>query len=190
MIHYTAPSVCGIKPANMFSVTASLFGEKEFAVWKNLLLKHGLSCFFYRLSKDRVLILVYNELWVEKLLRTFEIEKYLEGKGYLLDAGLLGRFSFSRTSLVLYQLKERIGKSFPHEIGIILGYPLVDVIAFEKSCGKNCKYCGVWKCYSDEQKARQCENKFRECSLLCSKWFDQGYSLGQIVQNYKNVRYL
>ncbi len=39
-------------------------------------------------------------------------------------------------------------QGFPHEIGVILGYPVEDVIEFEKHQGKNCKYCGCWKRYS------------------------------------------
>lgn len=38
---------------------------------------------------------------------------------------------------------------FPHEIGLLLGYPVKDVIGFIENKGKNFLYMGYWKVYSD-----------------------------------------
>lgn len=179
MIHYSAPSFCGIKPANMFSVSKEVFCRKEYENWEERFSLHGLESFFIELSGTRILMFVYNKSWTERILSVPYVKKYLEGKGY----DYSGRKDF------FSMLKTRLDSSsdFPHEIGIVLGYPVEDVIAFEKCSGKNCKYCGAWKCYSDVDNARNCENRFRECSRLCSRWFDEGCSVTQIVKKYKEV---
>ena len=191
MIHYMAPSICGIKPANLFSVSEAMFCRKAFFQWKKHLGSHGLSCISERIRGGRILILVYNKDWIETLLLQKDVNSYLEKKGYFSNEK--GSITAEVSANFFIQLKERLrctvksGECFPHEVGIILGYPLQDVIDFESNCGKNCKYCGTWKCYSDVYKARQVQALFRECSSLCSKWFDQGYSLGKIVKTYKKV---
>ena len=186
IIQYSAPSICGIKPSNLFSVSKADFCKREFQKWRQRLIQEGLESFFIELKEKRVLVFIYNPYQIDSMLSEKSVQKYLKSKGYDLSEG----------TAFFSELKMRLQKSlcgysdkagFPHEIGILLGYPLEDVVAFEKCSGKNCKYCGTWKCYSDEKKARLCENKFRECSLLCSKWFEEGFSLTQIIQKYKQA---
>ena len=41
------------------------------------------------------------------------------------------------------------GKQFPHEMGLLLGYPVEDVVGFMENNGKNYLYSGYWKVYAD-----------------------------------------
>ena len=60
--------------------------------------------------------------------------------------------------------------SFPHEIGIFLGYPLDDVLGFIENKGENCLFCGFWKVYSEPERARRTFEKYVYCrSFLCNK---------------------
>ena len=56
---------------------------------------------------------------------------------------------------VIKKLKLRLYENpcFPHEIGLFLGYPAQDVKEFIINKGQNCKFCGVWKVYSNEQES-------------------------------------
>ena len=45
-------------------------------------------------------------------------------------------------------------QSFPHEMGVFLGYPLGDVKGFIEHHGKEYLCSGYWKVYRDEQKAK------------------------------------
>lgn len=69
----------------------------------------------------------------------------------------------------IMHLKEKLqsfyilGKEFPHEIGLFLGYPVWDVEGFIKHNGENYKLCGYWKVYDDLPGAIK---KFREYDLL------------------------
>ena len=42
-------------------------------------------------------------------------------------------------------------KDFPHEMGVLLGYPLEDVKGFINNRGRIFLYTGYWKVYSDLQ---------------------------------------
>ena len=86
----------------------------------------------------------------------------------------------------VFRMLEKEG--FPHEVGVILGYPVEDVIEFENHKGHDCKYCGCWKCYSDVEKARDCHCRFTECSRLCKQWYDEGYSINQIITKYQTLK--
>ena len=125
-----------------------------------------------------------NNLIINEV-RDFKLE-------HIFDCGQCFRWEKQDDGSFITQLMERLYHSscFPHEIGIVLGYPLEDVISFERFSGKQCKYCGIWKCYSDVENARFYENKLRQCSYLCSKWFDLGYSVDQIVENYRKVSHV
>ena len=49
--------------------------------------------------------------------------------------------------------------SFPHEIGVFLEYPLLDVKGFLKNNGKNFIYSGYWKVYGN---VNETIGKFRQ----------------------------
>ena len=63
-------------------------------------------------------------------------------------------------------------EKFPHEIGLFLDYPLVDVIGFIRNTGKNCKCSGCWKAYGNAKEAEKtfCKYKNAEKSIpVCGK---------------------
>ena len=66
--------------------------------------------------------------------------------------------------------------------------PVEDVIEFENHQGHDCKYCGCWKSYSDVNNAKDCHCKFTECSRLCEKWYEEGYSINQIITKYQALK--
>ena len=168
MIHYSAPTLCGIKPGNLFFIKSSDFSESQLLLWKKKFESCGFSLASAKSAKNTLFILVYNPLWVRKLLGDIFVSSYLLGKGY--------KKPFDSAS-VIAELTRRIKsrRTFPHEVGIILGYPLLDVIEFEAKNGRDCKYCGYWKSYSDVEKAKKCMCSYKKCSCMCKEWFDQGY---------------
>ena len=56
--------------------------------------------------------------------------------------------------------------TFPHEIGLFLGYPPEDVLGFIHNKGRNHKCIGCWKVYGDEATARAVFRKYRECTRI------------------------
>ena len=177
MIKFSAPTLCNIKSGNMFFARNNTFSQTSFDTWKASLNKYGIAAFSHLLSENSTAILVLNICWIRKILDDRFVNAYLSEKGYEVSN------AFDFVNDLFNRMKNEQG--FPHEIGVILGYPIEDVIEFEKHKGKNCKYCGCWKSYSDVENAKACKCNFTECSNLCKTWYDAGYSLDRIIDEYK-----
>ena len=59
---------------------------------------------------------------------------------------------------ILYAFRQRYegyllrNQEFPHEMGLLLGYPVEDVKGFIRNGGENCLYIGYWKVNLDFKK--------------------------------------
>jgi len=179
MIHYCAPTLCNIKPANLFFVQNKIFSKTRLATWKEDFLRRGIMLFSLALSETSTAILALNICWTRKILGDSFVKSYLTNKGYIAGE------TFDFVEELFSRMHEK--NSFPHEVGVILGYPVYDVIEFENHHGHDCKYRGYWKSYSDVENAKRCLCKYKECSCLCKNWYDEGYSLNQIVNKYRKI---
>jgi len=179
-IHYLAPTLCGIKPANLFTLAERDFSKYEITLWKNKLKNQNLCLTVFKSSENRWTIFAYDFVWIRQILSDVLVQAYLRGKGYSnpLD-------TFNSLHDLFSRLKKENG--FPHEVGIFLGYPIQDVISFEENHGCNCKYCGYWKSYCNPEEAKKCSTQYKECSLMCKQWFEEGLSVPQIVKKFKEV---
>ena len=84
-------------------------------------------------------------------------------------------------ALKLLQSKLQAQEEFPHEIGIFLGYPLGDVIGFIKNAGQNCKCVGCWKVYCNECEAIKAFARFKKCTSVYVRLWNQGRSVRQLT---------
>lgn len=71
---------------------------------------------------------------------------------------------------------------FPHEIGIILGYPLPDVEGFVQNNGKNYLLCGCWKVYHDADYAKKTFEKYYRVRDKAMKVLEEGKNLSEIIR--------
>lgn len=179
-LRYSSQSVCGIKPANLFTVPSENFTVEIFREWQLIVNEQGLEISAFKISDRTTMLFIYNKKWIQKIIENPLVVPYLEKKGYS---------SIHDTNKTIQDLSNRLRskKDFPHEVGIFLGYPFDDVIKFEEHQGKFCRYCGYWKAYCNPEKAKECCNRFRQCSQMCAKWFDEGYSIPQIIKKYKEA---
>lgn len=179
-IKNTAPSLCGIKPANLFSISSSCQNQKKINLWKYELSAIGLSLFEIPSGENFSLLFLCDINWIKKIISLPQNKKFFKSFGYTV---------VDNPYSMLFQIFSRISdsKNFPHEIGLFLGYPLNDVINFINHHGKNCKLCGYWKSYSNVEQAQQKFIQYKNCSRLCCKLFDQGYSVQQIINEYKKA---
>ena len=69
------------------------------------------------------------------------------------------------------------GCSFPHEIGLFLGYPFDDVMGFIENRGENFLCSGCWKVYAKERDALACFCSYKDCTALYENLFAEGVSL-------------
>ena len=82
MIHFASPTVCGIKPANLFSVKEEQFSWLDFVKWRSEFAKHGIIARTVKSSGGVNLVLVYNVCWQRKILADDFVCDYLKSKGY------------------------------------------------------------------------------------------------------------
>jgi hypothetical protein len=68
----------------------------------------------------------------------------------------------------------RESEEFPHEIGFFLGYPPEDVLGFIRHRGAHCKLCGMWKVYSDVEKARFLFSEYARCRQRLLEYIREG----------------
>lgn len=180
IIQCSAPSFCGIKPGNMFTMSSELYSTDVARKYKKEFFKHGILLKTFKTSKNLVMFFTYDFVWIRKILDDSLVLAYLGGKNYPVEKG-----TFAIMNELFKRLKLQNG--FPHEVGIFLGYPLEDVINFEQQEGKNCKYCGYWKSYANPEEAKRFCGKYKCCSQMCKKWFDEGFTIPQIIKKYKKV---
>lgn len=156
---YTAPTIYGRKVGTLINLKSS--GRDLKSCW----IKHNttferllkLDSIILKCSEDSVLVYLYQPQRLNNRLRDVKVKKFLLDYGYMHECDM-------QESLHILK-KHFSGQSCPCEVGIFLGYPLEDVIAFkEKRC--DCKCVGYWKCYNNVLSAK-C--KFFIYDLL--KWF-------------------
>ena len=159
IIHFCAPVIAGLKPAGMFSVSRKEYPylTKEVRLLNKTFNKNNL--FFFTLCRcvTRELLFIYNKKTLAKTLNNNAVQKYLIKKGYSAPV-TIDNFNLP------FQTTFMKHKEFPHEVGIFLGYPLEDVIGFEKNNGKYFKCSVGWKVYGNVNSAYKSLLSYEKCT--------------------------
>ncbi len=68
---------------------------------------------------------------------------------------------------------------FPHEVGLLLGYPLEDVVGFVRHRGRGARARGGWAVYSDVDRARRLSRLYEDCTARSL----ERYLLGEPIES-------
>ncbi len=174
LVTHCAPVLAGLKTAGMFSFLAedqSGLGM-HLARWNALLNGCGIYATVICKCPARSLIYVYRKKALEDDIACRAARALLDCYGY---AGGVGRH--------IAHLRKRIGdaESFPHEIGLFLGYPLHDVAGFIENSGRGYKLAGPWKVYDGVKEAQCTFKKYSKCKDIYLKMYDKGKSIAQLT---------
>lgn len=158
IVRYCAATLAGIKTANMFSYRffdADIL-RNELQEENEKLNEKGVYITILRIRDAKALVYVYRRSRLEKDLELSEVKEILRACGY----------EELEMDLCLNTLKQRLQRceSFPHEVGLFLGYPISDVKGFIEQKGKNYKYSGIWKVYGDERETIKVFQKLEKCA--------------------------
>lgn len=176
LVRYAAPTLAAHKVANLISLPTCISQPMELKHCQNCLALSGIEIQPLREVKERRLIYIYRRSALEKVLQEREIRDFLRDFGYV-DFSLKG---------ALDELAKRFSEetipaaSFPHEIGIFLGYPLADVKAFIVHQGKDARLTGEWKVYDNEEDALKTFSLYADCRKKLTDLFSQGFSLSEL----------
>ena len=175
LIEYCAPTLAGIKTANLFTYHFSSEGVvlEELKTINLKLNMRGVFAVVLLWREDSALIYVYRKTKLENELKSEGVMSLLSKYGYI-DNSVENSLKYLMKRLEYYEC-------FPHEIGVFLGYPLTDVIGFINHKGKNCKLCGFWKVYSNECEAQKLFEKLKKCTNIYLRLFAEGRSITQMT---------
>lgn len=124
IVQYCAPTLARLKIGSMFGYSYDSFDTftDELACINDLLNRKGVRVGVLQDNGTRALIYVYRPKELKHRLSEHRIESLMQKFGY----------EGADINCSINRLRSRLGVcgSFPHEIGIFLGYPLEDVIGF------------------------------------------------------------
>ncbi len=126
-----------------------------------------------------MVILLYREERLEKYLKMPQVQKLLREAGYESD----------RLEDILPVFCDRYEtyaerEPFPHELGLLLGYPPEDVEGFIRHQGKNSLCTGYWKVYADKEGKQRLFEKYE----YAKGKFDPAVALW--IKDDRNHKYL
>ena len=146
-----APLITGLKASNLLTIPWS-----EYESMLEVLRGSKILSFFLGETENRGVFFLYRTDKMEKLLQDEEVAAFLQERGY--DELILNSVL---TSFRMRYLAYREGKEeFPHEMGILLEYPVEDVEGFIRYGGRNYLCSGYWKVYKDRESKQELFRKF------------------------------
>ena len=175
LIDYCSPTLARIKPASLFTLTCvdrECLAQNVAAVNAQLAQK-GLVLEVLRQKGERALLYLYRTEALRAVLAKAETRNFLRACGYA-DFTL-------EAALATLRLRLAAQEDFPHEIGVFLGYPLADVVAFIENDGQNCLCCGCWKVYTDAHAAQRTFALFRKCKRVYEQRYREGCPLTRLA---------
>ncbi|WP_423363906.1 DUF3793 family protein [Mycoplasma sp. P36-A1] len=172
---FAACTLKKIKPASMFSCKRKDYNNLDDSIkyYQELLLQYDLKLEIIQDRGPFVLLYLYRPIHLETVWKRNEVAEFLTTRGYSNNI---------ESNLVI--LKEKLQKnSFPHDIGIFLGYDVDDVKSFIEHEGKNYKLIGPWKVYHKEENKQKLFSMFSRCTDNCLELFYSGHDLCSVMQN-------
>lgn len=178
LIRHCSPTLASLKTASLFTLKFYSRGDlpelnAALREWNKRLWDKGVAMLALRKSPESALIYVFRIKKLQGALCCPKSEKFLKENGY--ESASVG------TALAALRARLAGLESFPHEIGIFLGYPPDDVIGFIKNNGRNCKYAGCWKVYCNEREAVKAFARFKKCEALNMRLWEQGRTVRQLT---------
>ena len=168
---HCAPVLKGIKISNIMTA--------ERGTWKRLvrsLKGSNILCVLLSAQGGREVLLLYRYEKLREHLMKEQVRKFLESQGY----------DDIRVPAVITRLRKQYAEyvrnrqGFPHELGVVLEYPVEDVEGFIRNKGKNCLLEKYWKVYQNKETAKAIFAQYDKARELAMQEVIAGYALHQI----------
>lgn len=172
-----APLISGLKVSNLLIISA----EDE-ALVRVILRRSGISFFRLLRTGEKVTFLLFRKNPLEAYLKQQKVETMLVEAGY----AELSLGNILSTFQKRYAHYMSAGGRFPHEMGLLLGYPAEDVKGFVENEGKNFLYSGYWKVYADVEEKRRLFQKFENAKETVIQLLSYGVGIQDILDIYKD----
>lgn len=173
-----APVIAGIKISNLLIIkTETLFLVLD-------ILKSSHFCYFLlRKDIDQTVILLYDPEKMQEYLSQKRVAAFLQQLGYE-DCSSGRVLSVFRMRYLNYKgnLQE-----FPHEMGVLLGYPVEDVTGFMKNEGRDFLYTGYWKVYKNLAEKIPLFRSYELVKEQQIQMIAEGIQMSEIIRWYGSI---
>lgn len=175
-----APLLTGIKISNLLIVQNENVGNVE-----TILQETSISSDILYHTKRKTTFLLYRKEEVLRYLNTEEVKNAMLQFGYeKIDLPVILKKLSMRYHAYMSHREE-----FPHELGLLLGYPLEDVLGFIENCGQNFLYAGYWKVYGNVEEAVALFARFEYAKEQLIRMVSRGMEIPEILQIFDNTYY-
>lgn len=168
-----APLLTGIKISNLLTVPGSMEEDVE-----RLFQRTGISLYIFCRSEGKVTFFLYRKEPLKSYLEQPDAKRMMADFGYR-GSSLPVILKWVAAKYSVYMTSRR---NFPHEIGLLLGYPTEDVAGFVKNNGKNFLYTGYWKVYGDLQKSLKTFEGYDRAKERVVRMISRGAGVHDIIQ--------
>jgi len=175
LVRNCAPTLAGIKTGSLYAIHGADIDElkHDLASLNKALRAKGIRIIPLKISKTQVLIYIYRPQMLKKDLSDPCAQEILKELGYSLES-----VEGSVSELIM---RLRSYESFPHEIGLFLGYPPPDVLGFINNPHEGFMLTGYWKVYSNIEKAKEIFRRYKVCTQEYERMLMSGRTLEQLV---------
>ena len=168
-----APLLTGVKISNLLTFTSH---RKQEAA--GLFEGTAVSCYMLYESREKTTFLLYLRSGLMEYLAETDVKRLMERFGYhaMKLERILERVSEKYTSHM-----DGTG-GFPHEIGLLLGYPPADVLGFIQNNGRNYLCTGYWKVYSNQSECKRIFRGYSQAREMLIHMVSHGMGIGDILK--------
>lgn len=168
-----APLLTGIKISNLLIVQS-----QHVRYVKELFRNTDISFFILCETSEKTTFLLY---------RKSELARYI-GSSKAKELLLMLGYQCFDVEFLLHSLKEKYERymedkgAFPHELGLMLGYPVEDVYGFIVNKGQNCLLIGYWKVYENVSEKKKMFEQYNEAKETVIRLVSGGASILEIIK--------
>ncbi|WP_321973454.1 DUF3793 family protein [Paratractidigestivibacter sp.] len=182
--------IFGQKPAAVFGFTPRAWKRGDarakrslsarlFSIYARETERYGVSLVWLANRRDAgTMLLAWRPAEVETVLADKATRALLAEVGLPVDSahGLM-------SALVARLRSYYAGRSdFPHELGLVLGYPVEDVRGFMADGGRGAKVVGRWRCYGDVDSAERRFSELSRAERACKRLYSEGVPMRELLR--------
>lgn len=173
----SAPLLAGEKISNLIIVN-SCYANSMIELFQGT----EISFFILSYTEEKVIFLLYQKEELNAYLKQKEVKNFLIKAGY----------HTTELEKILTTVSEKYKNyltgtaCFPHELGVLLGYPIEDVCGFIRNNGKKFLYTGYWKVYYHLSDKLKIFERFRQAETAVMDMISNGSNIPDIINFYHN----
>lgn len=192
VVSRAAGVVAGIKPGALFNFVPRMGCDgcapsgrcrvvsEVITTYARELPRYGVELAVLHCGARKVALFAYRPELVEEIVARTDERAFLAQAGYDVSSAHAVVGCLRRRMHAYYVAAERgrVRPAYPHEVGLLLGYPLEDVRGFIRGDVETCR--GPWKAYGDCRAAQARFGRLAMHESRCQALYQGGLSFGEL----------